>query len=67
MKRAVIYKEIDCERRAQNKKWGGHRHDDSHSYLDWVGYIVKHARCGEVFEEHRKQMIRRCGTRGSCH
>lgn len=38
-----IYDEIRTERIEQDKKWGGPAHDDHHTPLDWIGFIVRHA------------------------
>lgn len=54
-----VFDDIEKERRAQDKKWGGPTHDDAHLRHDWVRYIKDHAAraVGEpgVF---RKQMVR---------
>lgn len=60
--REKIFEEIDAERRAQDKKWGGAEHDDRHGSYDWIAYVTRHtglAVCRpwdpSVF---RKQMLR---------
>jgi len=42
MDRATIYAEVDAERQAQDDKWGGEGHDDSHSSHDWLAFLTKH-------------------------
>ena len=37
-----IFEEIRAERAAQDAKWGGSGHDDTHSNFDWIAYMVKH-------------------------
>ena len=41
--RAAIVAEIERERAAQDRQWGGPTHDDSHNRLDWCEYIRKQA------------------------
>lgn len=37
--RDEIYQRISKERYEQDKQWGGPKHDNEHSILDWVAYI----------------------------
>jgi hypothetical protein len=37
--RQSILDEIDRERDAQDKQWGGETHDDSHEQYDWLRFI----------------------------
>ena len=41
MAKSKIYKEITKERKAQDKKWGGKKHDASHTPDDWNMFIAK--------------------------
>lgn len=59
-----ILEEIDAERLAQDRQWGGPSHDDGHNCNDWIAIMVRHlglaasdegAECGERF---RRQLIR---------
>lgn len=57
----TIYAEIAGERAKQDHKWGGPRHDDTHSKADWIIYIMKHlARAGmsDGWPEFRWHMVR---------
>jgi hypothetical protein len=70
--RLELYRELESERAAQDEKWGGAQHDDSHSTLDWAGVIdtqllrgtvpVPNRRLADVNQEQRcifrKNMIR---------
>ena len=40
VKRTSIYEEIEIERRHQDEKWGGPKHDDKHGIRDWLSFIV---------------------------
>ena len=42
--RSDIPGKIEQERKAQDEKWGGPEHDDTHSVWDWICYIHGHAR-----------------------
>lgn len=56
-----IFDEIVRERMAQDKKWGGPAHDDTHLESDWWDYIARHndrALENDSTEQFRKQMIR---------
>jgi len=53
----MIFDEILNERRAQDVKWGGSQHDDTHSQEDWRDYIKEHTH-KSVAGNFRKQMIR---------
>lgn len=35
-----ILKEIEEERRHQDKKWGGADHDDTHDSYAWISFII---------------------------
>jgi len=37
-----IFGEILAERKAQDTKWGGSVHDDTHTNFDWIAYLAKH-------------------------
>jgi hypothetical protein len=37
-----VYDEIRAEREAQDAEWGGPDHDDHHTPIEWVGFIVRH-------------------------
>lgn len=44
-----VYQDIKSERAAQDAKWGGSGHDDSHDADDWMNYIDhKSAQAGEL-------------------
>lgn len=43
-RRSDLLHAIDSERKRQDKKWGGPRHDDQHSDEDWARYRGKFAR-----------------------
>jgi hypothetical protein len=62
MSRAKIYSEIDGERSAQDEKWGGPGHDDSHDSRDWVAFITRHLGRAVIWPFDgplfRRQMIR---------
>lgn len=38
-----IYDEIQKERLRQDQKWGGPKHDDTHSIPEWVMFIKDYA------------------------
>jgi hypothetical protein len=38
-----VYDEVRQEREVQDRKWGGPAHDDQHSGLDWLIYVLDHA------------------------
>jgi hypothetical protein len=40
-KRSDIFNEIEAERRAQDEEWGGPEHDYTHSFRDWISFVVK--------------------------
>jgi hypothetical protein len=46
--RMTVYEEIQAERTAQDKKWGGPSHDDTRTMYDWIDLIHRNARyaCG---------------------
>lgn len=46
-----IVEKIDQERRAQDIKWGGPEHDDTHMIRDWFYYIE--AQCTSALQEIR--------------
>ena len=54
----TVYEEIAAERAAQDAKWGGPAHDDTHFASDWIGYIIDHARRAFAVGGFRRQMIR---------
>ncbi len=40
--RPSVYDEIRAERAAQDAKWGGPQHDDTHKPMEWAVYIAAH-------------------------
>ncbi len=61
--RARILTDVTHERHAQDDKWGGPEHDDTHTAKDWVSYIVEHANrvleyTGQPAAHERKQFVR---------
>src|SRR6185437_1041008 len=40
---APILDEVMAERARQDQQWGGPEHDDEHTGLDWLSYILGHA------------------------
>lgn len=40
--RDQIFTAIEEERAAQDRKWGGPKHDDAHSLMDWIVYLREH-------------------------
>jgi beta-xylosidase len=62
--RDTILRDIADERFAQDSKWGGAAHDDTHSRHDWIDLIDHHLdRCIGLVNNHdhvgyRKQLIR---------
>jgi hypothetical protein len=59
-----VYADILGERMAQDRKWGGPRHDDQHDASEWVGFIVDRASMADEAEsgekgdaEYRKRMV----------
>lgn len=38
-----VFAEIAAERQRQDAKWGGHDHDDTHGWHEWIDYIAEHA------------------------
>lgn len=44
--RSDIPGEIEQERKAQDRQWGGPEHDDTNSAWSWILYILSHARAG---------------------
>jgi hypothetical protein len=61
--RLGLYRELESVRAAQDEKWGGANHDDSHTTLDWAGVIdtlllrgtvpVPNRRLADVNQEQR--------------
>ncbi len=54
-----IYDEIRMERRNQDAKWGGAKHDDTHTDEEWLNFIEHHL--WRAYNEDfawRKQMLR---------
>ncbi len=61
--RALVLLDIERERVAQDKQWGGPEHDDEHSGSDFVRFIREHTdrarkaiNAGDL-DEYRKQLI----------
>jgi hypothetical protein len=42
LRRLDLYGEIKAERERQDAKWGGAKHDDTHTNFDWIVYLTKH-------------------------
>ena len=57
-----ILEEIREERRRQDEKWGGPRHDNLHNSHDWIAIIARHLGRAVTWPwspaMFRKQMIR---------
>lgn len=61
MSRESIYREIDQERAAQDRKYGGPAHDDKNDASQWADAIQDHAeQATNAADDHtyRRQMIR---------
>lgn len=41
VERMRIFGEIHTERQAQDARWGGAEHDDTHTPFEWTGFIGK--------------------------
>jgi hypothetical protein len=58
----TVYDEIKTERAAQDVKWGGPLHDDTHTPDHWVNFVIEHAEDAISDEHHlsayRKEMVR---------
>lgn len=60
--RQFIYAEIEQERVAQDREWGGAEHDDTHDRVDWGSFIGRHL--GRALDApieaatFRRQMVR---------
>jgi hypothetical protein len=39
---AKVLQEVKFERSYQDAKWGGPKHDDTHSSFDWIVYLTKY-------------------------
>jgi hypothetical protein len=50
------YGDVRKERQAQDIKWGGPRHDDTHNENDWISCVRRHT--DKASYDFRKQMIR---------
>lgn len=57
MSRESIYRDIDDERAAQDAKWGGLKHDDTHAREDWRAFILEQVGAYNA-STFRRQMIR---------
>lgn len=45
-----ILQEIANERTAQDKQWGGPKHDDRHDLIDWLDFIESQATRSRRYE-----------------
>ncbi len=58
---AKILDEILDERKAQDKQWGGPKHDNQHFQNDWIALVTKHAGRAVMWpldrSKFRKQMV----------
>lgn len=56
----TIFKQIREERKRQDEKWGGPKHDDNHSRFEWVSTLKRHINKShpQGKELYRKQLIR---------
>jgi hypothetical protein len=58
-----VYDEIREEREAQDRKWGGPAHDDEHTPIDWIRFIVDHVEVTAMGKGARS-IVSICADRG---
>jgi hypothetical protein len=54
----TVYNEIENERMEQDKKWGGPKHDDTHTHEEWMTFIYHHLAKSKTSEQRRYQLVR---------
>jgi len=59
-----VLQEIRFERSYQDAKWGGSKHDDTHSSFDWIVYITKYLGRAVQFEDVWKNGEKPIGQSG---